>query len=185
MYVAYYPQNVEALVLIGTPPFEDKYVPSIMGRRVANLSGNEAIRLKELLKSEAEISITEIEELFYKCDNCSPLPNDIVNQHITTVDYKMNQLVWEEAAKMRTNGELYTLISQIKCPLYLIHGECDPHPFEGVVNPLKFNGITYSEYVLPRCGHSPFYDQEWSTKFYSIIAIISRQMKPYHGRVPV
>lgn len=172
MYAAYYPQNVKALILVGTPPFEDKYVPSIMDRRVANLSKNEASRFKELLKPEAEISITEIEEFLYKCDNYSPLPKEIINQYVTNIDYKMNRLVWDEAAKMRTKGELCKLISQIECPLYLIHGECDPHPFEGVVEPLDHNGITYSEYLLPRCGHSPFYEQEWSAKFYSIIATL-------------
>lgn len=184
MYTVYHPQSVKALILIGTPPFEDKYVSLIMDRRFANLSKHEAIRLKELLKSEAEMSIREIEELLYKCDNHSPLPKDIINQYTAPVDYGMNQLVWEEAAKMRTEGGLCKLISQIKCPIHLIHGECDPHPFEGVGDPLKLNGIAYSEYVLPRCGHSPFYELEWSAKFYSIIATISSQIKPYHGRVP-
>ena len=101
MYAARYPQDVKALILVGTPPLEDKYVSCIMDRRMANLTTNEAACLQSLLKSESAMSITEIEKFVYKCDNCFPLSKSITDRYALPTDYQMNQMVWKEAAEMR------------------------------------------------------------------------------------
>lgn len=172
MYAARYPRNVKVLILVGTPPLEDKYISCIMDRRMTNLPKNEAARLQALLKAESKVSITEIEKIIYKCDNCSPLPKSITDQYTLPANYRMNQTVWKEAVEMRTKGEIWQLINQIKCPIHLIQGECDPHPYEGVIEPLKSYGMICSEYVFPRCGHSPFYEQEWSTTFIPLLLLL-------------
>ena len=43
-------------------------------------------------------------------------------------------------------------------------------PYRLVV--IKNMGITFKSYILPRCGHSSFYEKEWSDKFNSIIVDI-------------
>ena len=48
-------------------------------------------------------------------------------------DNEMYNRIWNEAAKLRTNGELLTAFKNMQSNLFLIQGVCDPHPIEGVI----------------------------------------------------
>lgn len=178
LYTRQYPQEIKNLILVGTPPFDDKYVPQIMDRRLINLSKSEGNRFQELLRSPLN-PIEEIETLIYKSDNYSPQPECIANKYTLPPDSKMNRLIWQEATVMRSTGEMKNMISQITCPIHIIHGENDPHPVDGVIEPIKNYNIECYKYILPNCGHSPFYEKEWETKFYHIIASVAAIAKPY------
>lgn len=171
-YAGHYPQEIKNLILTGTPPLEDKYVPQIMKRRLINLSETEAASLRELLKSPLS-RLEEIEKLVYKSDNFSPQPFSLINKYTLSPNKKMNQSIWQEAAVMRSKGVLKQAISRITCPVHIIHGENDPHPVEGVIEPVSRCNIEYSQYILPNCGHSPFYEKEWSNYFFHLIASIT------------
>lgn len=38
--------------------------------------------------------------------------------------------------KIRKDGRWKNLLSRVRSPVYVIHGEMDPHPLEGVIEPL-------------------------------------------------
>lgn len=176
-YAGQYPQEIKNLILTGTPPLEDKYVPQIMERRLINLSETEAASLRELLKSPLG-RLEEIEKLVYKSDNFSPQSFSLINKYTLSPNKKMNQSIWQEAAVMRSKGVLKQAISRITCPVHIIHGENDPHPVEGVIEPVSHCNIEYSQYILPNCGHSPFYEKEWSNYFFHLIASITESQSP-------
>ena len=57
----------------------------------------------------------------------------------------------------------------------IIHGDKDPHPLQGVLEPLDEAGINYRLHRLSQCGHSPFLEKETSPDFYqTIYEIINR-----------
>lgn len=84
----------------------------------------------------------------------------------------MYNRIWNEAAKLRTNGELLTAFKNIQSKLFLIQGVCDPHPIEGVIKPLEENGIPCKTYILEKCGHSPFMEKYAKKIFYDILQAI-------------
>ena len=65
------------------------------------------------------------------------------------------QGVWKEAARLRTSGELLALGTRIECPVVAIHGDCDPHPAEGVREPLSRILPDFRFITLENCGHKP------------------------------
>lgn len=52
-------------------------------------------------------------------------------------DSEMHNLVWSEAAKLRTEGKLLEVFQKIDSKIYLIQGHNDPHPAKGVMIPLQ------------------------------------------------
>lgn len=91
---------------------------------------------------------------------------------VDKADNEMYNRIWNEAAKLRTNGELLTAFKNIQSKLFLIQGACDLHPIEGVIKPLEENGIPCETYILEKCGHRPFMEQYAKEKFYDILQAI-------------
>lgn len=60
----------------------------------------------------------------------------------------------------------------IQSKLFLVQGVCDPHPIEGVMKPLKENGIPCKTYILEKCGHNPFMEKYAKEEFYDILQAI-------------
>ena len=81
----------------------------------------------------------------------------------------MHNLIWGEAANLRTEGKLITVFQRIKAPIILIQGALDPHPARGVITPLQENGVACEAYTLEKCGHSPFMEKYAKEEFYEIL----------------
>ena len=84
-------------------------------------------------------------------------------------DSQMHNMIWDEAAKLRTNGELLATFKHIKNKIVLIQGETDPHPARGITIPLQENGVECETYILEKCGHSPFMEKYAKDDFYKIL----------------
>lgn len=87
-------------------------------------------------------------------------------------DSEMHNLVWSEAAKLRTDGKLLEVFQKIDSKIYLIQGHNDPHPAKGVMIPLQENNVSCEAYVLEKCGHSPFMEKYAKDEFYNILGEI-------------
>ncbi len=77
--------------------------------------------------------------------------------------------IWNEAAALRKEEFFMHNLPKIKCPITVIHGKNDPHPVKGVTKPLKKLGIKFEEYILEKCGHSPFREKPAQQQFYEIL----------------
>jgi len=182
LYAARHPELVEKSILVGADPFDAKYVPKIMERRFDRLSDDDAALFRTLLRQlevnnhpNANILLERLGELAEKADSYNPFTINDRTEDIG-IDGAMHASIWPEADAMRRNGELKQVLRQLKCPLVIIHGEHDPHPVEGVTEPLTELGIVFETYILPRCGHSPFKEQEAARPFYEILAdVIKRE----------
>ena len=84
-------------------------------------------------------------------------------------DSEMHNTIWSEAAGLRTSGKILDSFRRIKCKLYLIQGAMDPHPINGITIPLQEIGGACENYVLDKCGHSPFMERYAKDEFYEIL----------------
>ena len=164
-----YPETVGELVWIGCPPLEEKYVPQIAARRLQNLTPEEGKRflgLSEILKENPDDRLlAELGRLAEKSDGYRPDPS------VKTIrpDAAAYAAIWEQAADWRKRGVWKKALTRLRCPVWVIHGEQDPHPAEGVTEPLRASGAVYRTTLLPRCGHAPFSETEARETFFRLL----------------
>lgn len=168
LFAEKYPELIERIILIGSGPLEDKYVSEIGARRFKNLSEEDGEIFKRLIDNQAtDEDMKKISKVFEKSDNYCLENKDLHRADKT--DSQMHNIIWEEAAKLRTNGKLLTSFKQIKSKIVLIQGEIDPHPARRITIPLQENGVECETYILEKCGHSPFMEKYAKENFYKIL----------------
>ncbi|OFW58548.1 MAG: alpha/beta hydrolase [Actinobacteria bacterium RBG_19FT_COMBO_54_7] len=173
MLAARCPQVVERLILVGTPPFEEKYAEDIMKTRLSRLAEGERDRLLSLMhlletpdSGDKNSILADFAGLVAKADSYDPLPRQ---EEITAFRYDIYRNVWEEAYMLRSSGELLRLGESIKCPIVAIHGDFDPHPYEGVVVSLSQVVARFRFVLLPKCGHYPWQERAARSRFYEAL----------------
>ena len=168
LFAEKYPELTRQVILVGSGPLEDKYVSQIGTRRFQNLSKEDGAIFQRLIDNQAtDEDMEKIPQVFEKSDNYC-LENKEAHRADQT-DSQMHNIIWEEAAKLRTNGELLKSFMQIKSKIFLIQGEADPHPAKGITIPLQENGVACETYILEKCGHSPFMEKYAKENFYKIL----------------
>lgn len=171
---AEYPDLVSKLIMVSSGPLEAEYAKCILGRRLEKLTHDESEEAKsilEMLYSDEIVQnrdgvLSRFGQLMTKADFYCEEPHE--NEVIET-DSDIHKNVWEQAADMRKRGELLECISKLKCPLTVIHGKNDSHPFEGLKNPLDNSGRNYNMVILDKCGHYPWYEKYARDEFFSIL----------------
>lgn len=178
LYAAGHSDRVKQLILVGGGPLETKYVPEIERRRLSRFSGPEARRYREILAALAsdradggqkDRLIAELGELCEKSDGVQPLPEAAGATVQPPFDGDMYAKLFSEAAELRRNGKLLDAFAAVSCPVCVIHGEADPHPAAGVVEPLRARGVAFSSFTLPRCGHTPWREAAARDAFFAIL----------------
>ena len=168
LFTEKYPELVENILLVGSGPLQDKYVSEIGARRSQNLTEENNAIFQRLIHNQAtEEDMAKIPKIFETSDNYC-LENQELHSADKT-DSEMHNLIWSEAAKLRTSGALLTSFQKIKSKIYIIQGDTDPHPVNGVTIPLQEHHISYKAYILTKCGHSPFMEKYAKEEFYQIL----------------
>jgi len=172
---ARYPSLVKKLILVGSGPFEQKYADNISGDRLNRLSEEErieAINLIDIINGSAagdrDKSLARLGELFARADTYDALPPEKEPEPLE-VSEEINRKVWAEAKKLRVSGELLKMGRKIKCPVIAIHGDYDPHPAEGVREPLSRVLKDFKFILLEKCGHYPWMEKYVRDKFYELL----------------
>lgn len=168
LFAGKYPKMCKNIILVGCPPLADKYVREISLRRLQNLSDEESKIFQRMTDNVAvDEDMKKISGILEKSDNYYLESSEKLMAD--KADNEMYNRIWNEAAKLRTNGELLTAFKNMQSKLFLIQGVCDPHPIEGVIKPLEENGIPCKTYILEKCGHSPFMEKYAKERFYDIL----------------
>lgn len=141
IFTARHPQFVKKLILIGSGPYEEKYAANIMNTRISRLGKEDLenfLRLTGILNDPSaknrDEALCNFGKLMSKADTYDPLPH---KDELLECSYESFKSVWEEADKLRSCGKLLELGKKIRCQVVAIHGDYDPHPFEGVKEPLS------------------------------------------------
>ncbi len=173
LLAARYPALVSRLILIGSGPFEANYAARIRETRLSRLNEDEKKEIHSLIDAlddptyaDKNSSLARLGELFTKADAYNPLT---LNTEVVECQYDIHQRVWKEAVELRASGKLLKLGKQIRCPVVAIHGDVDPHPFEGVKKPLATVLGDFRLILLENCGHIPWIERQARGRFYEIL----------------
>lgn len=171
LYASKYSDSLNCVILMGSAPFDDIYISVMQERRKRLFQGKDREEFERLTQELNKKDVTEKEEKFAKLAAISHGDNyDVLEEHTDCFpDGEIYNCVWPEGAKMRTDGQLLEAAKKIKCPIYIIHGEEDPHPVEGIIEPFDKNGIKYTVYTLSCCGHSAWKEKYAKDKLRDII----------------
>ncbi|OGO08878.1 MAG: alpha/beta hydrolase [Chloroflexi bacterium RBG_13_60_9] len=171
---ARHPALVCKLILVGCPPFEQRFAAEIEATRMSRLSEAEKReadrtlkRLDDISGQSHQTSLARLGRLFAKTDSFHPLP---VSDETIKLQFNIYRAVWRTAAEMRRSGDLLHLGEQIRCPVVAIHGDYDPHPAEGVQQPLETILGDFRFILLPKCGHAPWREKDARSKFYAVLS---------------
>lgn len=173
IFTARYPQFVKKLILVGSGPYEEKYAANIMKMRISRLGKEDWESLLHLTETLDNLSAKNRNEalcsfgnLMSKADAYQPLPHE---DELLDCSYEIFKGVWEEASDLRRSGKLLELGREIQCQVVAIHGDYDPHPFEGVREPLCRFLKDFKFILLEKCGHRPWIEKEVKERFYEIL----------------
>lgn len=173
IFTAWYPSFVKKLILIGSGAYEEKYAVNTTNTRLSRLSEEEreeALSLMDVLNNPASddknTPMAQLGKLISKADSYNPLP---LGNEILECQYDIYHSVWEQATELRSSGKLLDLGSRIQRPVVAIHGDYDPHPAEGVKEPLSRILKEFRFILLEKCGHYPWIERNARDRFYNIL----------------
>ena len=159
IFALHHPELVKKLILVGTPSFEEKYIflmKNIRNERITKLEKDQLDIIIGSLKTNQTESFQKMGKLMSKIDSYDLLPIQ------DEVDFRPDiySSIWAEAEKMRKETLLLRLAAGIKCPVIAIHGDFDPHPWQGIKIPLEERLLEFKFILLDKCGHYP-----WKEKY--------------------
>lgn len=170
---ARYPESTKKIILVGSGPFEEKYAADIMTTRLNRLSEEERNELHALTATfknpavkDKNTLLARLGTLCSKADMYNPLTLDT---EVSECQYDIHMNVWKNASALRSTGKLLELGKQIRCPVTALHGDYDPHPFEGVRVPLSSIMKEFKFFLLKNCGHYPWLEREAKERFFEIL----------------
>ncbi|WP_340819770.1 alpha/beta hydrolase [Methanolobus sp. WCC4] len=173
LFTARYPSYVRKLILISSGPFEEKYASTVMQKRLDRMSRSEIDEYLHLSSKMSDPSVrnknhffTRFGKLMSSADSFDLVPFE--ETHLG-FHHDVNKSIWSEASYLRKSGKLLRTGYQIKCPVVAIHGCYDPHPFEGVEEPLSRVIDDLRFHLLEKCGHYPWLEKHASEEFYQLM----------------
>jgi pimeloyl-ACP methyl ester carboxylesterase len=165
------------LILIGSGPFDNAYAAKILETRLNRLSEAEKTeyistieRLENRAAGDKDALLERLARLAAKTDGYAPDPLELRRSPAPSYSGAVYQNVWREAAELRKEGALLSVLHDIECPVVAIHGDYDPHPADGVRKPLASAIDDFRFMVLEKCGHRPWIEKHARTRFYELLA---------------
>ena len=170
---ARHPGLVRKLILVGSGPFTERYAAAVEETRLSRLSPAQRAEFQSLAATLADpsteardLALARLGALAALADDYDPLPS---TDEPVTVQADLFRAVWPEAAELRRRGELLAAGRRIQCPVVAIHGDYDPHPAQGVEEPLAAVLADFRFILLPRCGHRPWRERHAHGAFYQLL----------------
>jgi pimeloyl-ACP methyl ester carboxylesterase len=173
IFAARHPEMVSKLILLASGPFEEKYIAGISETRVNRLSPEEKNQflgfittLNDPQAEKKDAAFTRFATMVQKADSYKQ-----ITKHSAPGQYNYNiyRSIWSEARLLRKSGELLSMASRITCPVLAIHGDYDPHPWQGVKDPLTTHIKNFRFSLLNQCGHEPWNEELAREPFFNLL----------------
>ncbi|MFW6072148.1 MAG: alpha/beta fold hydrolase [Thermoplasmatota archaeon] len=144
-----------------------------MDRRLERLNDEEKEELFELFEALSNSSKIQNENVIGKLYRLMDKTDsyELIDHKNEMIEFqqKVYQKVWDEAKELRHDEKLIEYARGLDCPVVAIHGAYDPHPYEGVKEPLSDILDDFKFVLLDRCGHYPWYERYARDEFLQII----------------
>lgn len=171
------------IILIGSGPYEEKYYQQLVDTRKSRMNKSQRelseqlfIDLQNSDITSKENIIQSIGKLYYHIDQFDPVP--FTSSEADSLPFSPHEIdrssffqdALETVKKLRKTGELLKYGQKITNPVIIIHGDYDPHPYQGVIEPLSsLKGIKLTSYILKNSGHKPWVEKQVSEEFFHIL----------------
>ncbi|MCL2001729.1 MAG: alpha/beta hydrolase, partial [Planctomycetes bacterium] len=183
LYAARLLELARRIVLVGAGPLDERYARHIAERRRARLTPEQdadfaaAIATLEntaegSIRAEAMLRLATLTKLTDHIHLREPAEQEA--DDALPADARQYASVWPEAARLRADGSLLEAARSLLCPVTVLHGADDPHPPEGVTEPLAAAGVSFTSSIYPSCGHEPFHEKYAADVFYNELAGLLR-----------
>jgi pimeloyl-ACP methyl ester carboxylesterase len=172
LFAARHPGLVLKLILISCGPLEERYTVHMHEARMARLSAEEreraAFLMHALIDREAhnDALLCEFGSLMGKADSYRPIAG---SDEPVDIDAGIHAAIAQEAADLRRTGRLLEECGRLLCPVIALHGDYDPHPYEGVAVPLGRVARDFRGVLLRDCGHTPWREELARERFYELL----------------
>lgn len=175
IFTSRYSGLVRKLILVGCPPFEERYAPAITRKRLdrlrpADREEAQAIiaRLDDPAPGDKNLLLARLGAILARADAFDPVHPD---DEAFLCQYDVFRGVWDEVCELREKQILLGMGKRITCPVIAIHGDWDPHPAEGVNDPLAKSLPDFRFVLLENCGHRPWIERSAGEAFYKLLAM--------------
>ena len=170
---ARHPPIVRKLILVGSGPYEEQYVAGLEETRLSRLREEERTEFEFIIKAlsdpvagDKDALLERLGALALKTDEYDPIMDESGEPNPVGSQGDIFQNVWRDAAALRRSGGLLEIGRRIECPVVAIHGDYDPHPAEGVQEPLSATLEDFRFIPLKNCGHTPWIERQARKEFY-------------------
>jgi len=171
-----FPDLVKKAFLISSGAFDASHLPELNKRRHSRLTETERLQYDELPTQiematgpEKEALLARLGELAGKADNYCVDETPENREEGFSLNAAQYQSIWIEASRMRKEGYFRNIASGIRVPIRIIHGDNDPTPIQGVVEPIKNCVEDLKWYEIPKCGHDPWKERYGKEEFWRIV----------------
>jgi pimeloyl-ACP methyl ester carboxylesterase len=165
LFASAHPETVKKIVLVGCPPIKQEYVPMILKNRLSRLDPEGQIKFAGIIRTMKDPVL--LQSLLRKTDAFDPVKEN-AEEGIPLIQDHYRK-IWNEAEEMRLTGGLMEKIKMVRCPVTAIHGDHDPHPAEGVREPLSVVLTQFHFILLEKCGHYPWKEKQAKDEFFRIL----------------
>lgn len=174
MVTARYPHLVEKLILVSAGPFLEQYA-TVWQNRMNRLSKEEQQEVQILMDrmddpacETRDTLLAAFGSFLTRTDSYHPI-SLVPDPDSLSCNHDIHMRIWEEAADLRRSGRLLNCFQKISCPVVAIHGAYDPHPAEGVREPLFRIIRDFRFILLEKCGHCPWNEVKARDQFYAVL----------------
>lgn len=173
MTAARYPSLVRKLILVSSAPFDESYAARITRTRLDRMNAADRKETKELMEQMDDPAVADKDKvlarlggLLARADAYEPV--SYADETVRS-QYHIFHGVWDQACELRRRHVLLQMGHAIRCPVIAIHGDYDPHPAQGVEEPLSRTCPDFRFILLQKCGHRPWIERSAADDFYKAL----------------
>lgn len=173
LYAFEFPQKVDKLVLIGCPPFKEfdsKEISKVQNKRFDQKTRDRFEYLQKEINQnphrDRNLLFKEIASILSYTDSYK-IDKSIIDP--TDFQFEIFEKIWKQASELRISGQLYQIFSKIQTPIFAIHGDFDPHPYQSIQESLRELHPNSYFHLLENCGHEPWKELDAKNSFFEIL----------------
>jgi pimeloyl-ACP methyl ester carboxylesterase len=176
------PDLFARLVLVGGAPFDEHTGATTTATRRSRMTSSLRAELDHLHRvisgpdpARAAAAFARTGDLLLGVDHLDPIVD-----HLEVVAHELPvfEAVWGEVVRRRDAGTLLDPATPLVCPVVVLHGDHDPHPLDGVVEPLRPLARDLTVQVIDRCGHLPWLERQARERFLTCLRAVLASPAP-------